>query len=79
MAKESHHDAAEHHDKAAKAHRTAAEHHDKGDHAKAHEHADGRSHGVSSGSRAFDQGARQEQGTRWWQALGAASTRGGKH
>ncbi len=39
MPKAAHHEAAEHHEKAAKAHRTAAEHHDKGDHETAHKHA----------------------------------------
>ena len=33
MAKQSHHQAAEHHTKAAQSHKTAAEHHDKGNHA----------------------------------------------
>jgi hypothetical protein len=39
MAKAAHHEAAEHHEKAAKAHRTAAEHHEKNDTAAASKHA----------------------------------------
>ena len=48
MAKASHTEAADHHEKAARSHRAAAEHHDKGDAATASKHAT-EAHGHSSG------------------------------
>ncbi len=51
MPKTAHHEAAEHHEKAAKSHRMAAEHHEKGDHTAASKHAD-EAHGHSTKAHA---------------------------